>query len=367
MPPATRFEEELAALWEQAEAAEQALSKLRTIGLMVSSVEAEARAAGLDLSAQKLAAARLRDALLSDDYEAASAEAFQLCRSVTGEYARRRLGASIEVDACPHPETVKALEAMLSSSGRLSSLTRAVLTAGARSLSAMLSNAATAARSWSRIERILSRIEASLAKLERHAGLRRERVVAWLAAGASKAANASEAIAFLEAAAKILYNAAALAEEAAAQLVEATEAQQRCGAWTVRLPCRLLEQAAAQLAAARGELEALSHVESLEAAGAAVRAAEARLREARRSLDAVKRLYRVFTGAQPPARLEEAVEPLLEALQRQAITLEEEEVLGILVEKGTVDIMELHERNPRLSRAALRLCTRGITHCTVSL
>ncbi len=360
----------LAALGEleaQAERAGETLRLLERLEMLVAGVEAAAQSGAVDVSRHRSRAERLLEALAADDFEAALEEAAALCRGVVAEYARRRLGASVEAGGCPHPDTVKAIEAMLRAAGPMEPLVRAALAAGADSVEKLVYNAGLLARSWGRLSQSLSRIHRSLARLEKSVGLDRGKMTAWLAARLSEAAGAADALALLEAAEKLLYTASAVASEAAERLVEATEAQRRCGAWRARLPCRLLDRAAAALAAARSELEALDRASSLEDAEARVRAAEARLRDARRSLEALRRLYKAFTGRPADGGLEALVEPLLEQLHRHAVTMEEEQVLEILVDRGTVDVMELHESNPRLSRAALRLCTRRIAHCTVSL
>ena len=288
-----------------------------------------------------------------------------LCARVSAAYVSALLEApeGVEGDRCLPARSAGLLERMLEAAGPLRPVVAAMLRAP--SVGGVEQRAGELLRLWPRLSRSLSTLYQAATMLERSVGASRGRLIAVAAALAEEASGPGEALERLERLSSLLADAAALARRAASLSAEASEAVARCRGVGERLPCRLAGDVVSNVVAARAALERLAALETPEALGEAVAEARRRLAGAE---DAARRLRRLAARLRgKAASLAEAVEELLGLLRGAGLTGEEEELLGRLASEGSLDLAELHRESPRLGRAALRLCLRGLASCTVRL
>ena len=290
-----------------------------------------------------------------------------LCARVSAAYVAALLEAAgeIEGDRCLPARSAGLLERMLEAAGPLRPVVAAMLRAP--SVGGVEQRAAELLRLWPRLSRSLSTLYQAASMLERSVGASRGRLIAVAAALAEEAPGPGEALERLERLASLLADAAALARRAASLAAEASEAASRCRGREDRLPCRLAGEVVSHTMAARAALERLAALESLDALADAVAGARRELGAAEDAARRLRRLAERLNGSSPGSGLAGAVEALLRLLEEAGLTGEEEELLARLASEGSLDLAELHRGSPRLGRAALRLCLRGLASCTVRL
>ncbi len=305
------------------------------------------------------AAARLREALAAGELREAAYEAKRLCRAATAAALRELLGEVVEADACPSRDALRLAEAIVEASGPLAPVAKALLATEPRA-SAILGNASRLASAWASVAKMLTSLYAAAARLEKLVGLERSKTIAHVAAVVASP-RLEEALSKLEAITEVLEDAADAATETAEKLEEASTALQECRSRD-RILCRWLQQALAELVAAREQLESLTAASSLEALRGKLSAARSHLRQARALLGNASRLAAHLAGHTAP--LHQLVREAESAVTRYGLSPGEEQLLAKL---SQAQAMEASELGPEELEAAITLCRKRLIRCTLKL
>ncbi len=347
----------------EAELAAQHVSVLKRVEAKTAAAAEAAPHVGVDNEALD-AARELLDLLNKGHYVDAEQAASRLCSVMTRALYSKLYAVSVEADTCPSPQGVKLAVSLLEASGPLAPVTRNLVTGrGAGKVSEIERRVEEVARNWRQIASLLTSIYASAVRLEKATGKPRT-VFITLAAEAVAEASFSDALEALENVARHMSDAASAAYAASELLGEISRALQECEGGEARIYCRWLGQAAAEVAAAREELEKLAEDSSAEALRHRTAEARQHLRAARELCDMVSRLAEAL-GRKRPASLVEAVKLLSLTYSEHSLSEEEEEVLKRLVNDSIIDVASLDTEE--LIDAALRLCKRRLVRCTLRL
>lgn len=348
--------EEYRSLAEQAEEGLQALSSIEeALAAARLAVEKHPRVR------QEVAAsaARLRDALAAGELREAAYEAKRLCRAAAAAALRDLLGEVVEADTCPPRDALRLAEAIVEASGPLAPIAKALLATEPKA-STILGNASRLAAEWARVAKLLTSLYASAARLEKLVGLERSKTVAQVAVIVAST-RLDESLNRLETVTSIIEDAADAAAETAERLDEASAALQECRSRD-RILCRWLQQALAELVAAREQLENLAAASSLEALRRKVDTARSHLRQARTLLGNASRLAAHLAGRTAP--LQQLVHEAENALARYGLSPGEEQLLAKLSQAQALEASEL---DPQELEAAITLCRKRLIRCTLKL
>ncbi len=281
------------------------------------------------------------------------------CQAFLASILRRDL----EADMCVEKRVLELLDKVLEAAGPLKPLLVTMVGSSASKVSDVITNLAGIASSWRQLSKVLTEIYRSAVYLERSIGLKRSHVVS-LAISSVEGRKPKDALAVLDHLSSLLSNAVASSRRLARLLTEASEATQSCRSFPNTMPCRFVNDLLSRLVTARTELEKATG-SSLEALAATIASIEKKVREAEKE---VRNLFMFASrlDGKEPGSLDEAINKAMLLLRKHEATPEEEDVVLMLVKGVTIDIMDLHKKNPRYSRAALKLCTKGLAQCTVT-